>query len=249
MSLPNRPVGVDTPAEPARPSFFVSGTRAIPLLVATLVALLLPAAASAAVPVTTNADEQDGECALDCSLRDAVAIASRTADVVQVPAGTYVLNLGQLDVGNVTIQGAGAGATVVQAGVNARALLITSSATIGGVTITGGNPDNANSGGGIEVGDGQVPMTLRLNDSAVSGNLVVQVSQGYGGGIMVNGQATLLMTNTTVSGIACSEATDRRWRRDLHHHRRPRGAPELDRQRQHGRGGLRRRRRGRRRSR
>jgi CSLREA domain-containing protein len=161
---------------------------------------LMPATASGAVPVTTTADEQDGECTVDCSLRDAVLIASRTADVVQVPAGSYTLSNGMLEVANVTIQGAGADATIIRAGVNARALLITSGATIGGVTITGGNPDDFNSGGGIEVGDGQLPITLRLNDSAVSGNAVVQSSQGFGGGIMVNGQATLLMTNTTVSG-------------------------------------------------
>ena len=43
-------------------------------------------------------------------------------------------------------------------------------------------------------------MTLRLNDSAVTGNAVVQASQGYGGGIAVSGMATLVMTSTTVSG-------------------------------------------------
>ena len=160
---------------------------------------MLPAAALAVVPVTTQADEQDGECAVDCSLRDAVQIASGTGDLVQVPPGTYVLSLGQLSVGNVTIQGAGADATVIQAGNNARALLITSSATIGGVRIAGGNPTD-NSGGGIEVGNNQVPLTLRLNDSSVTGNAVVQASQGFGGGIMVNGLATLVMTSTTVSG-------------------------------------------------
>ena len=172
----------------------------IAALLSVLVVLLLPPAALAVVPVTTQSDEQDGECASDCSLRDAVLIAGRTGDLVQVPAGTYTLSLGQLNVGNVTIQGAGADATVIQAGINARALLITSSATIGGVRITGGNPDPDNSGGGIEVGNNQVQLTLRLNDSAVTGNAVVQASQGFGGGIMVNGLATLVMTSTTVSG-------------------------------------------------
>jgi hypothetical protein len=167
-------------------------------LLTVLAVLVLPVAALAVVPVTIQTDEQDGECAMDCSLRDAVLIAGGSGDTVQVPAGTYSLSLGELTVGNVTIQGSGAGATVIQAGTNARALLITGSATINGVTVTGGNP-NVNSGGGIEVGNGQT-VTLRLNDSAVTGNQVVQVSQGYGGGIMVNSQATLLMTSTTVSG-------------------------------------------------
>ena len=162
--------------------------------------LVVPAAAQAVVPVTIQSDEQDGECAVDCSLRDAVIIAGGSGDTVQVPAGTYTLSIGQLTVGNVTIQGAGADATFIQAGANSRALLITGNATVNGVRITGGNPNpTVNSGGGIEVGVGQA-VTLRLNDSAVVGNRVIQASQGYGGGIMVNNQATLVMTSSTVSG-------------------------------------------------
>ena len=175
------------------------GTSELIAALLTLLAVLaVPAAAQAVVPVTIQTDEQDGECAVDCSLRDAVIIAGGSGDTVQVPAGTYTLSAGQLAVGNVTIQGAGADATVIQAGANVRALLITGNATINGVRITGGNP-TVNSGGGIQVGVGQA-MTLRLNDSAVTGNEVVEDSQGYGGGIMVNNQATLVMTSSTVSG-------------------------------------------------
>ena len=135
-------VRVDTggPTETIPPLRVRSGSGLIAALLSVLAVLLVPAAASAVVPVTIQSDEQDGECAADCSLRDAVLIASSTGDVVQVPAGTYTLSLGELNVANVTIQGAGAGATVIQAGVNVRALLITGNATIGGVTITGGNP-------------------------------------------------------------------------------------------------------------
>jgi hypothetical protein len=176
----------------------VSGTRVIPLLLGTLVALLLPATASAAVQVTTNADEQDSECTLDCSLRDAVLIAGRTGDVVQVPGGTYVLGLGQLNVANAIIQGAGAGTTIIQAGLNNRAIQITGSATITGVTITGGL--NGFSGAGIQVGTNQVTMTLQLSESEVTGNASNTASNGFGGGIFVDGLATLVMTNTTVSG-------------------------------------------------
>ena len=188
-------------ARPTRP-FRVLRSRGTGRLFAALLTLLavlaVPAAAQAVVRVTIQTDEQDGECAVDCSLRDAVIIAGGSNDTVQVPAGTYTLSNGVLNVANVTIQGAGAGATVIQAGANARALLITGNATISAARITGGNPTD-NSGGGIEVGVGQT-VTLRLNDSAVAGNNVVQASQGYGGGVMVNTQATLVMTATTVSG-------------------------------------------------
>jgi hypothetical protein len=178
----------------------VFGRAGIGVAAAVFALLLIPAFASAAVPVTIQSDEQDAECTVDCSLRDAVIIASRSNDVVQVPSGTYALSLGQLEVGNVTIQGAGADTTVIQAGTDERALMITSTATISGVRISGGNPEGTNSGGGIEMGNNQIPLTLRLNDSVVAGNSVVQSSQGFGGGIAVNGLATLLMTNSTVSG-------------------------------------------------
>ncbi len=174
------------------------GARLSSLFAGTLVALFLPAGASAAVQVTTTVDEQDGECALDCSLRDGVNIAGRTGDVVLVPGGTYTLTLGPLNVGNATVQGAGAGVTIIRAGTNARAVLIISSATITGVTITGGV--TGFSGAGIEVGNHQVAMTLNLSESAVSGNASNTGSNGFGGGISVNGLATLVMTNTTVSG-------------------------------------------------
>jgi hypothetical protein len=176
----------------------LSGRRVIALLAGTLVAFLLPSAASAAVPVTTPVDEQDGECALDCSLRDALVFAGRAGDVVQLPSGTYTLTLGQLPVANATIQGAGAGATIIQGGNNQRVIQINGNATISGVTITGGV--NGFSGAGIQVGNNQVAMTLQLSDSAVSGNAATTGSNGFGGGIMVGGLATLVMTNSTVSG-------------------------------------------------
>ena len=182
----------------ARRSFAVSGRRVIPLLVGTLLAFLLPPAASAAIPVTTTTDEQDNECALDCSLRDAVVFAARAGgDVVQLPSGTYTLTMGQLPVTSATIQGAGADSTIIRGGNNQRVILINGNVTISGVTITGGV--NGSGGTGIQIGNNQVAMTLQLIDSAVSGNAATTGSNGFGGGIMVGGLATLVMTNTTVS--------------------------------------------------
>ena len=115
-----------------------SGSGLIAALLSVLAVLLVPAAASAVVPVTIQSDEQDGECAADCSLRDAVQIASHHRRRRPGSRRHPPLSLGELNVANVTIQGAGAGATVIQAGVNVRALQILGNATIGGVTITGG---------------------------------------------------------------------------------------------------------------
>ena len=62
--------------------------------------------------VTKTADTNDGTCDPDCSLREAIAGANRGggADDVSVPAGTYLLTLGQLVVSNdVTVAGATSG--------------------------------------------------------------------------------------------------------------------------------------------
>ena len=49
-------------------------------------------------PVTKTADTNDGTCDADCSLREAIDAANTNpgADDVPVPAGTYLLTLGQL---------------------------------------------------------------------------------------------------------------------------------------------------------
>ena len=72
-----------------------------------LVAISAAATATAAVSVDTNADGNDGECQLDCTLREAIAIAL-PGEMVLVPEGTYPLTLGVLRVDkDLTIIGAG----------------------------------------------------------------------------------------------------------------------------------------------
>ena len=66
--------------------------------------------------VDTTADANDGECKIDCTLREAVALAA-SADQVLVPNGTYVLANGELSLNNDTIIGEDARKTVrVRAG-------------------------------------------------------------------------------------------------------------------------------------
>ena len=55
-------------------------------------ATISPGVAMAAdFKVTTTADGDDKECAIDCTLREAVVLAG-SADQVLVPSGTYVLD-------------------------------------------------------------------------------------------------------------------------------------------------------------
>jgi CSLREA domain-containing protein len=173
----------------------VCGTCAIPLLVAALIALVAPSVAAAAVQVNTTADQNDGNCPADCSLRDAIALANGTSEVVLVPPGTYLLPFGPLSVSGVTVQGSGADVTTIR-GVETRVLsVVGGTSSISGVTIAGGT---AADGAGILVGL-QTQATLALSNSAVTGN-VASSSNASGGGIAVQSSGVLLMTGSTVSG-------------------------------------------------
>lgn len=205
----------------------VSSARSLRrLLVASVlaVAVLLVgsvAAQAATFTVNTTADNAPGsaECsgaAGDCGLRQAIDKANTTAgdDTVSLPAGDYKLTItgagedanqtGDLDIENngvLTLTGAGARSTTIDAsGIGERAVqvLTDSTASISGVTVTGGVESSGNyfntggGGGGIE-NDG----TLTLTDSTVSGN----VAQGGdpGGGIYSSSDATALtLTRDTI---------------------------------------------------
>ncbi|MBK9711279.1 MAG: Ig-like domain repeat protein [Kouleothrix sp.] len=94
----------------------------------TLAALPPGAALAATFTVTKTADTNDGACDADCSLREAIVAANAAAgaDVITLPAGTFTLTRagvdntaanGDLDVtGPLTINGAGQGSTIIEAG-------------------------------------------------------------------------------------------------------------------------------------
>jgi hypothetical protein len=161
-----------------------------------------------AVPATFNVttpldvvDANDGML----SLREAILAAnsSNGADTIVVPAGTYTLLLagadedgaltGDLDLADhVTIKGAGAGATVIDAAGLDRVfhILFDANVSLSGMTIRGGIIDTW--GGGI-FKEG----TLTIEDSVVSGN-----SAWLGGGIFSHwmfNRVTLTVRNSTIS--------------------------------------------------
>jgi CSLREA domain-containing protein len=168
----------------------------------------------ATLVVNTTADTNDGFCSTDaggCTLREAIGAANSNSD-----ASTITFNIPNGDAGctggvctvtmasvlpeinaNLTINGTGANALTVRrsstASTNFRIFKINSgvTATISGMTITGGfypASDNGNGAGILNNG------TLNLESVAVSGNGTF----GSGGGILNDG--TLNLSNSTVSG-------------------------------------------------
>ena len=132
---------------------------------AALVALALPGAAAPQfgnIVVDTTADGNDGECANDCTLREAIALADQAqGQWVSIRPGVYRLTRGPLVLQNDTVFGvsfatnfsSGARSTIIDARGTGRAIEVPagSSSVLAGVTITGGN---APIGGGILIEDG-----------------------------------------------------------------------------------------------
>ena len=168
--------------------------------------------ASGALNVTKTADTNDGACDSDCSLREAIGVAS-SGDNIVIPAGIYTLTLDdQLSIDkDLALIGAGSGRTIVRAAAvsgvaESRVFHVSGSdVSISGVTVQNGKVV-IGSGGGI-LNDGG----LKLFDIIVRDNLgggisnsgvitltntiIVNNSASYGGGILNTGQATVVKTD------------------------------------------------------
>jgi CSLREA domain-containing protein len=169
-------------------------------------ALALPGVAEgASISVTTNADgvAADGSC----SLREAVQAANTDLAVNECPAGngadaislaatTYTLTGGQLDVtSELTIAGAGASSTTIDANHNGRALNVTAAGklTVENLAVTGGQT----TGGGTGFNN-------QSHDPAANGTGGSGGDGGNGGGIASAGTLTInwsrVFGNTTGNG-------------------------------------------------
>ena len=192
-------------------------------------AVIVTPARAASITVTTTSDEYGAGAG--CSLREAIRAANTNAafggcpagaagsDTINLGAGTYQLTIanagGTNEDGNATgdldilesliIQGAGSGATFIQAGTNNsngidKVLAINPvctsvvNATIDGVTIRYGYnsqlitaPDYSFSGGGIDYCAGGGGGTLALSNSIVSDNTNLNA---YGGGLNTDAYLT-----------------------------------------------------------
>jgi hypothetical protein len=171
-----------------------------------LVPLVL--AASAQADVTNFNDSGAG------SLR--AEIANTTAGVITIPAGTYNLTSGQLNItpsANLTLQGDPAAPTVIHATGAFRVLCIDGApdVDIENLTISGGRASGggagcaAGQGGGIRMQGGG---DLFVNNSIVEGNSATPTAFG-GGGIFATGNVevndSIIRNNSlTTSGVANS---------------------------------------------
>lgn len=218
----------------------------IAALLAVSLAALTPVPVAHAATITVDVDtttdsnaaayQQCTAAAGDCTLRGAISKANAdTANdyVINLAGLTYPLSLtgvedsnatGDLDItSNITINGAGAGTTIIDGGAQDRVFHVTGAFTvnISGVTVRNGNIAGHN-GGGIWNHSGKLTITnctfsrnsagtaggiwndageLTITNSTFSGN-----SAANGGAIhnWVNGELTI--TNSTFSGNSAIDA-------------------------------------------
>ncbi|HEY8301486.1 MAG TPA: putative Ig domain-containing protein [Jatrophihabitans sp.] len=203
----------------------VSALAVLAVVGAGLLGTAAPAAAVGSVlNVTTTADipTTQGACGTTStvtaptplSLREATCLANNIGGTVTInlPAGDYQLQYGELDPGkvpgqNITMVGAGASQTTID-GVRKSRVLAPDVNTKGGVTfaisgitITGGY-DTQWGGAGIWDGQGNLGATtidvLTISNSVITGNVETNAADGIGAGVQMFG-GTLNITNSTIS--------------------------------------------------
>ena len=181
-------------------------------IVAVLALLSSVHAATFTVNDTTDAVDAnpgDGNCLVapaGCSLRAAIQEANALPgpDTITVPSGVFELTrtgvetpsdpaaVTDLDVtDDVTITGAGASATIVDAKGTGRVFDVASSATIVGLTIRGG--DEVDGGGLLVLPDTTLSLTVR--DVQITGN-----KAAHGGALFVDGGAVVLLERVSITG-------------------------------------------------
>lgn len=182
--------------------------RRLIVVAVALLGLLGPAGiahAANSYTVTTTTDSNDGTCtATLCSLRDAVVAADNAGGTttITLPAGTYTLAIpstgqnnpqhGDLDIDNnasVTIVGAGAGSTTINANHVDRAFAVQGGASLSlsGMTIENGTPSTNSTGSGLggAIFVSSSSGALTVEDSTFSGN-----SASVGGAIDDDGSSS-----------------------------------------------------------
>jgi large repetitive protein len=154
--------------------------------------------------VSTTADAHDaqpgdgrcadrtGRCTLRAAVEEAAAQPLGTTVSITLPAGTYRLTLGSLDIdgGPVTVAGAGARSVVIDATGRFRVIEVGSAATVtlSGVTITGGRPGAGTYGGGV----------LNTGHLSILNSAVIANRATAGGGI-ANAGGTVLLSHSSIT--------------------------------------------------
>lgn len=191
--------------------------KRIAALLTALACLAVPAVSSAATFTVNTTADGPGECAVagaTCTLRGALSAATGGepgTNTVVVPAGTYNLSEGELTIGafaggTVSVVGAGARKTIVNAGGASRVLQTEAATTvIEGLTLTGGaatelgGEEFAGDGGGLLVYDSAESAILR--GVSVSGNTAML----NGGGVAAPPESgSMVGKSVTVEGSTIS---------------------------------------------
>ncbi|HTZ17308.1 MAG TPA: PKD domain-containing protein [Dissulfurispiraceae bacterium] len=188
--------------------------------------LLLFAGAVYAATLTVNTTSDSHTCGSPCSLRGAIEAANTAGgtSTINLPAGTYNLSLGELQVGtsagtNITISGAGSANTIIQqptqsascAGPPNTCVRVLNldpngvgniAVTISNVQITRGYGD-ALGGGGIL--GGWTGDSLTIDNCVITGNSTTNGNNG--GGISWSGGGNLTIQNSsTISNNTANQA-------------------------------------------
>jgi len=151
-----------------------------------------------------------GACTLRAAVQEANALGG--ADRVLLPAGTFVLTIagqdedaaatGDLDVtAPLTIEGAGPGATIVDANGIDRVFDVGVTTTLRGLTVTGGDPGGL-SGGGVFSAPFGGDYTLTVERVHFTGNTAF-----HGGGIMNEQGSTLVLRQSSFVGNTATFGT------------------------------------------
>ena len=185
-------------------------------------AVSLTVNSTADVATNFGACNNPGQTTSSGSLREAICAANNaggTSSTITVAAGTYHLTNGELQMGkvsgsNITLTGAGAASTVIDAGGLNRVFNLDPSTvggvttSISGVTISGGSDTGAGALGGAGIIAGSSTAAtgdhLTVSNSTISNNHTTGLSN-VGGGLQFIG-GVLSITNSTISGNSSSEA-------------------------------------------
>jgi uncharacterized repeat protein (TIGR01451 family) len=178
-----------------------SGVAALAASIA-IFAVAAPTAGATSFSVTGTADGSPACTAGSCpTLRSAIAAVNTDGgtNTITLPAGTFTLTSDELKITNgdkLTLQGAGAGQTIIDGGGTHRILELTglgASLSVTGVTLQHGKTSGEDSGGAIE--DSGTGDHLTVDKSTLDQNS----AGGDGGSIDAPRAANITVTDSTIS--------------------------------------------------
>jgi hypothetical protein len=174
-------------------------TTAAVVVLAVAVGLAMAAPAMAEDVTITTTGDGPGTCtSTSCTtIREAFSVFGEAAgpDTIHVPAGVTQLTAALGAPGGMTIVGAGAGATTIQAAANDRVFVVNGgTVSFSGLTMNGGTEPDTSGGGTLRVA---ISSTVALDHVRITGG-----SATTGGGIFNEGATSLTIDKSLIDGNA-----------------------------------------------